>query len=499
MTDLDPSGQSRLSRNVVTSWLSHLVFVAFGFIMPRAVSDTIGQEALGIWDFGWTIVSYLGMAMVGIGSSVNRYVAKNRASGEIDRLSEIVSSVVAIQSMIGAGVLAVTVALSFALPQLIAGKLGTHAETAGTVVLFLGAALAVQMGFDSFRGVLTGCHRWTIYNLLNAVGYAIGAMSMLVVLSRGGGLEGMALIFLLVTIATEVVRFFMARQICPEIDLKWKNINSADIAMVFKFGFKNVLIGLPKLIITQTVNVFVLVNLGPAMLAVFARPLALTSHVATLINKFAFVLTPTAGSLQSSGKHLELREFALVTMRAGWIMSILPVTFLFVLGDEVVRLWMGASYSNWAVTAILAVGSLLPMAQNSLLMVMIGMDEHGSIAKLSFVISMLVMVPGLVFVSYSGWTIGAAALLVVLPANAGMAAVTVFMGTKSLKINAKQYCSRVLRDPLIIFATNCVALVLVRLYGPEDLIANLVLGAFTVAALSGLLLRNDLKTVVRNF
>ncbi len=72
----DLSGRGRMVWNVVASWLGHSVFVVAGFFLPRIIDRHLGQVGLGIWDFGWSLVSYLGIAQVGVGSSVNRYVAK---------------------------------------------------------------------------------------------------------------------------------------------------------------------------------------------------------------------------------------------------------------------------------------------------------------------------------------------------------------------------------------------------------------------------------------
>ena len=68
MSKEDLTGRSRLIRNVGASYVSHFVFMAFGFIMPRLIDGYAGQTALGVWDFGWAFVSYLGLAMLGIPS-----------------------------------------------------------------------------------------------------------------------------------------------------------------------------------------------------------------------------------------------------------------------------------------------------------------------------------------------------------------------------------------------------------------------------------------------
>ena len=81
--EADLSGRNRLFRNVLSSWAGHLVFIISGFIMPRMIDTHAGQSGLGVWDFGWSLVSYFGFVQAGICSSVNRYMAKYRAVNDV--------------------------------------------------------------------------------------------------------------------------------------------------------------------------------------------------------------------------------------------------------------------------------------------------------------------------------------------------------------------------------------------------------------------------------
>lgn len=458
------------------------------------VDESLGQTALGVWDFGWSIVHYLGLAMVGIGSSVNRFVARYRSSGESEKLSRIVSSVIAIQLLIAVAVALAALVLAHILPLKMAHKLGDQSAVAGQVVLFLGLALAIQMAFDAFRGILTGCHKWTIYNALNAGSYAISSVLMLIALMQGFGLAAMAMIFLAVTVVTELFRVYFAVVACPTIEYRLANVNAYDISRVFRFGVKNVLIYLPRVIIQQTVNIFVVMYLGPAMLAILARPLALVGHVSTIINKFSFVLTPTAGSLQGGDRIEELRSFATVSMRASWIFAVLPCTYLFVLGDKLVDLWMGEGYANWAVIAILTAGSVLPMAKSAVVAIMAGMNEHGRIAKYSLILSVVTIAIGIPVVTQFGWTLEVASFLMVLPTNIGIGLVAVVIGCKVLKVSAWQYVRDVIRDPLLVGLVCGLALWMVRLYGPQASALSLLTGAVVQLIVVLVFLHKDIRT-----
>lgn len=464
MSEPDLSGRSRIARNAIASYAGHFVFIFFGFVTPRIVDVQVGQVSLGVWDFCWTLVNYLNMSMIGIGASVNRYVARYRAMGNTLALSRTVSTVVCVQLSIALFAFIVGMILSFVVPVVFADRLGAEADAAVWVIRFLGSALAIQMAFDVWRGVLSGCHRWDYYNALNAGGYAIASVLMIAALLLGGGLAGMSLMYLIITFLTEVARYKIARSVCPEIELHRSHVNKADALKVVRFGLKTIMLGFPPLISIQTINIFVVAHLGPAALAVLARPMALVNHVGVLVGKFSNILTPTAGSLQSQDKTEELREFALQTSRAGWLLAIPPLAFLFVLGDMVVDLWMGPHYANWTICAILVAGQLLPISQGPLLNILVGLNAHGSVAKMSAIVTGLALAIGLIVASFGEWTLPAAALLISICIGLGLGLTTLVYGFHYLKIGLKDYFRVVILDGAILLTVTLIALYGVRHY-----------------------------------
>src|SRR5687768_777321 len=82
----DLTGRERMVWNLMSGWGGHLVFVVAGFVMPRMIDRQSGQLALGVWDLCWSVVTYFGLANLGIGASVNRYVARYRATNDVEAL-----------------------------------------------------------------------------------------------------------------------------------------------------------------------------------------------------------------------------------------------------------------------------------------------------------------------------------------------------------------------------------------------------------------------------
>ncbi len=493
----DLTGRDRLAKNVSASYLSHLVFIIFGFLLPRMISDKVGQTGLGIWDFSWAFVKYMNLSMIGIGSSVNRFVARYRAADDQAAMNRTVSTVIAVQLSIAAAVFFATVMLAYYIPIWFAARLGDEGETARWVVAFLGFSLAVQMAFDAWRGVLTGYHRWDYYNGINAGSHAVVSTAMLATLLLGYGLVEMALVYLGGTLLTEILRYKIARAICPELVIRAALVNLKDAKKVVRFGGKTILLGMPGIIATHTINIFIVAKLGPAALAIMARPAALIVTITTLLAKYANVLVPTAGSLQSQGNLVELREFALSSSRTNLILAVPPVAFLLIMGDVVVSLWMGPSYANWQISAILAGAAILPLSQAAMMRILIGMDMHGRVAKNAALATISLLVIGLLITQFTGWSLPIAAALSAIPAGTSVGLTVLYFAFKKLDLTSTEYFKNVLQDGLVLLIVSCACMFAFRYYTDFNTLLTL-LGGMAISGIVTLALHyRDLKRLYR--
>ena len=373
----DASGRERLSRNVLASWAAQLVAVAAGFVMPRMIDDHLGQGLLGVWDFGWAIVGYFGLAQAGIGASVNRYVAKHRAAGDTRELCRTLSSVTGVQLAVAGLVTLGTLALVALIPSLFGHRLGADVQTARWVVLLLGLNLAEQMAFNPNIGVITGCHRWDLHYMISASADAFTLLLMILLLTSGGGLVGLAAAHLIGSLLADVTRTIAARRVCPELRLRLSDLSLRVVGRQLSFGGKILVPRAGDLLLNQTVNLLILGTMGPAALALYCRPLNLTRHVGAFTGRFAFVLTPVASSLQAMQRKDELRDFFLSATRYGGYIAFPMVVTLVIQGDLLVRLWMGNDYSLGWLPAVLAISGLMTAINEPVFRFMSGLNAHG--------------------------------------------------------------------------------------------------------------------------
>lgn len=373
----DLTGRSRMAWNVIVSWAGQFVFIVAGFIMPRRIDRILGQEMLGIWDFSWSMVAYFGLIQVGIGSSVNRYVAKYRARGEMERVSEVVSSVAFVQVLMGMVILGLAGLVTCLLPSFWGDRLGRGLGDAQVVLFTLGVSLALQVALAAFTGVITGCHRWDIHNYIKAGWYAATVAAMIVLLQLGLGIRSLAVASLVGLALADLNRVLCAFLLCPEMRIAPHLIRVAMARDAFRFGVKTLTPRIGDLLLNQTSSILIAAFLGPAALALYSRPRSLVQQTEMLVSKLAFVLTPTASALHSTNRREELGELLITATKYAAFIS-LPITIgLSIMGGPLLLLWMGEDYVNGALVAIIAMGSFSMFTLMPAMSILTGLNAHG--------------------------------------------------------------------------------------------------------------------------
>ena len=475
-TSEDSTGRGRLVKNVLTSWGGHLIFVVAGFVLPRLIDQKLGQNALGIWDFGWSFVSYFNLAQVGIGSSVNRYVARHRAERDTAALNGAMSSVMCAQvvAAVIAGILTVVAAES--LPILFQDRLGEFIDVAWWVVLLLGLGLTVEILCDSFAGVMTGCHRWDLHYTINAGFYGLTAIASAITLLQGGGLRALALVSLVGTVLTEGTRTIVAYRVCPELRVRWQYVNWAQFSELFVFGGKVVLGAISFLLIYQTTSLLIIQYLGVGALAIYARALAPVRHCGAFVEKFASVLTTTASSMHAKGQEKDLQTFLLQSVRHSMAMALPPILLLAILGNSVLQLWMGADYAHGEVLAVLALGHLMSMAQAPVWTILRGLDKHGWAATIRVIGAGVVVVLSWVVLRHFQAGLFGTALAVTVPLSVLDGICLPWYATRQLKISFGHYIWFAWLTPLLWVMPFAACLFGARFLFPTEPVVALAAG-----------------------
>jgi O-antigen/teichoic acid export membrane protein len=479
----DLTGRDRLVSNVVFSWAGHFVFVIAGFILPRMIDRRLGQELLGVWDFAWSIVSYFNLVELGIGGSVNRYVARFRMAGDVNGLNRTVSSASFLLSIAGTLVFVMTIAVSLLLPQLFGTKLGENIHEAQWVILFLGADIGIQIALGAFGGVLMGCHRWKLLNLIAGARHAVVITGMITALVMGSGLGTMSLTFLIGNTLSRVVTMILAYRICMGLQLKLSMIGRKMIKELYLFAGKSLISLLSKMFLSQTTSVLIVAYLGPAALALFTRPFSLIRHMDQLVQKIAAVTRPTASSLQSTNNRQGIQELLQKSVRYSFyiVMPMLLVVFFF--GDAIMQFWMGPRYANWMIPAILAIGFLADLGQSSAVQILAGLNAHGRAGFARLIASVCSIGFTVLVLGFLKWGLAGAAIAVSLPITLMNVVYLPQLVCRRVGLSVREYFLSILTGPVLHVLPFAACLAIARFASYTQPLIGLVWGGSAGAVL----------------
>jgi O-antigen/teichoic acid export membrane protein len=251
------------------------------------------------------------------------------------------------------------------------------------------------------------------------------------------------------------------------------------------FGLKGVMGGIPNLIVLQGTSLLIAGNLGPEALAVFSRPLALIRNLELFILKFAAVLTPTTGSLQSSGRLDDLAEMLITSTRTAAYLAMPILVFFSFSGDAILSIWMGLHYQPEMVLPILSIGLFFPLIRHSVMSILMGMDMHGKIGFMSLMLTSVSFALSALVVESTGWTLNAASLVVGIPLSLGMGVSVIIFGCLKLKVPLTHFLGQVIKVPVLCSVPYALSLMVCRKMFAGKPVLEVVAGFLCAVALLG--------------
>lgn len=486
------------ARNVLANWAGSMVFVASGFVVPRFIDGHMGPELLGIWDLGWSLVAYVSLLSLGIASAVNRYVSRHRATGTWSDLNRTTNSCLAVLLAAGGVGLVLTVAFVVAVPWLISESAAGLQATAQWVILALGFSAALQLPASVFNGVITGCERFDLKNIIRSGCHLLTVVGLILLLISGGGLVALAVVVLAGQILAAVLQFVCARRVCPGFAIDLRTVRWATVKEVSTFGGKTVLQSMSRVILQQTVSVLVVVMLGPMALAVYARQRSLVDHATRFLNQYAHVFIPASSALHARDDREGLKTLLFTTGRYALYICLPLVAFLAVMGGPLVHLWMGDSYAAPLVIAILTIGHLGSMSQRGAFAILMGMGMHGRSALWELIGAITGVLLCLIFMGFFDWGLVGAAVGVAIPLSIVGGAAPALFACRALDVRLGTYLRAVSAGPLLCVIPFVLCLASARwIYADEPLTALLFGGVAGGAVLGAIYYRFVLPATLR--
>lgn len=328
-------------RNVLYSFSTWFVPLGLSFLATPLIVRTLGNQDYGIYALVLGVIGY--SFNLNFGRAVTKYIAEYRATGETEKIRDVISAALFINLIVG--IAAVLIIVSSAKWLVNDVFQIAAADQPKTIYALYIAALAIFSLILSqvFNSILQGIYRFDVYSKIfnfNNVATLLGNLWL--------AYNNFGLIYLLAwNLLTNVIAFFMfavsAKRLLPEFGIKYQ-YKPKILKLVLKYS--------AGIISYQILGNFLMLfergwitrQLGAESLTYYVVPMSLSFYIHGFVSSIILVVFPLASELQDNKEKL-LRLYHKASKIVCFFVFFLA-TLLIVESRLFLTLWMGADFAE---------------------------------------------------------------------------------------------------------------------------------------------------------
>lgn len=460
---------SQIIQNVLMNWAAFAATIGIGFVMSPFLVRHLGDSIYGVWILVGSLVGYLGLLDFGITSSTVKYIAEYRAHNDQKAINHLVTTSLAIYSVIGVVTLVISAIVALFFNQIFDTPLSF--STAAAVVLITGCNLALSFPAGVFVGVIRGYQRYDIDSAVTTVNIIIRAGVTVFLIMKGYGILALAIISFVFEMMRLAYLIRAAYKLNPNIAIKREYYDRAQMRTLFGYSLFAFLMIVGKRLIFYTDAIIIGIFMPLAAVTLYSVANRLVTYLLQ-VSETIGVLTPTASDLGARNDQAAIKEMLIISTKYMLLIALPISAIFFVLGDSFISLWMGQEYaSSTVILSILTISVLAHLLELPAHTMLLGLGKHKIVAWFTLAQSVINLAMSLALVKPYG--LKGVALGTTIPMVA-FTFIALFVYLRNyLHVPVGEYIWRSMPLPFLIQAPFVALLFVIRLYGqPASLLEH---------------------------
>ena len=347
MTETKRENSKSIARNVIYGFSTWLLPLALSFIATPIIVKSLGHEDYGIFALVLGFIAY--SFNFNVGRAITKYVAEYRASGETEKITEVISATLFVNLTIGfIGLLAIGSTAGLLVRDIF--KISPDAQEKTVYALYI-AVLTIffLMLTQVFNAILQGVHRFDVFAKINNASSILLISGNLLLALAGFGLLTLLNWNLLMTALSALVSALAAKRLVPEFSIRLK-FRRETLKLVFGYSSGVIAYQILANVLLLFERGWITSRLGAESLTFYVVPMMLALYIHSFIGSLMLVIFPLASELKNDKEKL-LRLYQKATKIVVFLVVFLGAS-LIVVSKNFLTLWMGADFAEKS-TAVL--------------------------------------------------------------------------------------------------------------------------------------------------
>ena len=335
-------------RGLAANWIGYGANLAVMFFLTPFIIHSLGNVRYGVWCLLVSVTGYAGLLEMGVMTSAARHINVYIARNDQENLNRVVSTSLALYSVLGIILLAVVSIINPFLGKIFTRIPGDMVSQV-RVILYLFCANIFLVFFAAIsRQLLAANNRFDLQNVAILMVLPLSVIGTIVLLKTGHGLVSLAALQAVTSFLRCVILFLFAKWRGPNFQLGFGFIRKKTSLELLSFGIFAFIADVGTQLVFYTDSLVIGIFIGSAAIAFYNIGLMLVEHGRNLLKQFRNVITPDL--LKSGGRsNLSETQWLMIKSIRFFMLLAIPLFVGFMtLGKEFISLWMGPEYDQSA-------------------------------------------------------------------------------------------------------------------------------------------------------
>lgn len=345
------SGRGRLVfRNTVLNGGSVLFTIALSFLLVPFAIDRLGAPAYGVWVLAISFSlsgGYLSLSDLGLQQGVVKFVAEASATDDRHAVSRLVSTALAVFTLMTAvAVVVVTILWSFG-PEVLNVPDRFHGALR-MLLLLVGIEAAVGLPGLAFLAVLEGLQRYDAIRIVDFGRQLLYAAVVVGVLSAGGDVVAFGSAMTISTAVGSAGYFVAAKRLLPQLSISVRNVRASELRRLTSFSGWVMVSKVTGVLWRQMDKIILAAMLTTSVLTSYDIANKVQAAAAAMLAFTGWAVMPAASSLAAGNERERLQELLVRGTRYVLALSFPVVIGAIIMARPLIVHWVGSDFGDVA-------------------------------------------------------------------------------------------------------------------------------------------------------
>lgn len=338
----------------------------------------LGQAEYGLYSLSNSIISYLSLLTLGLGSAIVRYLMKYRTSGDKRMLERTAGLFLVMYSFLALAACVVGIGLTgFTGTFFAKGLTDWEIHRLNILIVLMSVSTGISFVSGVYSSISICYERYLFRRVVEILGTIASPLLNLVMLYAGYASIGMASIGVVIQLVTLAVNIWFC--ICKlDIHPQFQKFPMELLKEIFSFSVFVFIGMIADLLYWATDKILIGALVGSAAVAIYNVGATFHAMLQNMSAAISGVFAPRVNQLVFSGASIDENSKLLIRIgRIQYLVVSLMLSGFIVFGQSFIQLWAGSDYLDAYTVALLTMIPLaIPLIQNIAFTTIMAQNNH---------------------------------------------------------------------------------------------------------------------------